>query len=53
MPELRRLIARLVLGRAPPAPPFVLAWSFWRRTHQAAAQAYHWGRRFTLVQPQL
>ncbi len=53
VPELRRLIAGLALGRGPPAPAFVLDWSFWRRAHQAVAQAYHWGRRLTFVQPQL
>jgi hypothetical protein len=53
MPELRRLITGLALGRAPPAPALVLAWSFWRRAHQAAARAFHWGRRLTLVQAQL
>jgi hypothetical protein len=53
VPEVRRLIARLVLGRAPPSPPFVLAWSFWRRAHRAAAQAFHWGRQLTPAQPQL
>jgi hypothetical protein len=47
------LITRLALGRDPPAPAFVLAWSFWRRAHQAVAQACHWGRRLTLTQPQL
>jgi hypothetical protein len=52
-PEVRRLIARLMLGRAPPAPGFVLAWSFWRRAHQAVAQAYHWSRRIMTEQPQL
>ena len=53
VPEVRRLITRLAPARAPPAPAFVLAWSFWRRAHQAVAQAYHWRRRLTLVQPQL
>jgi hypothetical protein len=53
VPEIRRLIARLALGREPPAPAFVLAWSFWRRTHQAVAQAYRWGRQLTLMQTQL
>src|SRR3954454_8018937 len=53
VPEVRRLITRLAPGRGPPAPAFVLAWSFWRRAHQAVAQAYHWGRQLTLVQPQL
>src|SRR4051812_47024771 len=37
----------------PPAPAFVLAWSFWPRAHQTVAQAYHWGRPPTLMQPQL
>jgi len=53
VPEVRRLIVRLALGRDPPTPGFVLAWSFWRRAHQAVAQACHWGRRLTLAQPQL
>src|SRR4051794_25408216 len=53
VPEVRRLITRLAPGHGPPAPAFVLAWSFWRRAHQAVAQACHWGRRLTLVQPQL
>jgi hypothetical protein len=53
VPELRRLIAGLALGRGPPTPAFVLGWSFWRRAHQAVARAFHWGRRLTLVQPQL
>ncbi len=49
VPELRRLIAGLALGRGPPTPAFVLGWSFWRRTHQTVARAFHWGRRLTLV----
>jgi hypothetical protein len=53
VPEIRRLIVRLALGRAPPTPAFVLGWSFWRRAHQAAAQAFHWGRQIKLAQPQL
>src|SRR5436189_168068 len=53
VPEVRRLITRLALGRGPPPPAFVLAWSFWRRGHQAVARAYHWGRQLTPVQPQL
>jgi hypothetical protein len=53
VPEIRRLIARLAPGRDPPTPAFVLAWSFWRRAHQAAAQAFHWGRQIKPVQPQL
>ena len=53
VPEVRRLTARLALARAPPAPAFVLAWSFGRRAHQAVAQACCWGRRLMLLQPQL
>ena len=53
VPELRRLIVHLALGRDPPTAGFVLAWSFWRRAHQAVAQACHWGRRLMLTQPQL
>ena len=53
VPEVRRLIVRLALGRDQPPPAFVLAWSFWRRAHQAVAQACHWGRRLMLAQPQL
>src|SRR4051812_5023041 len=53
VPEVRRLITRLAPGRGPPGPAFVLAWSFWRRAHQAVAQACHWGRRLMLMQPQL
>ena len=53
VPEIRRLIVRLALGRAPPTPAFVLDWSFWRRAHQAATQAFHWGRQTKLAQPQL
>jgi hypothetical protein len=53
VPEIRRLIVRLALGRAPPTPASVLDWSFRRRAHQAAAQAFHWGRPIKLAQPQL
>src|SRR6187200_258509 len=38
VPEVRRLITRPAPGRGPPGPAFVLAWSFWRRAHQAVAQ---------------
>jgi hypothetical protein len=53
VPEIRRLITRLALGRAPPTPAFVLDWSFWRRAHQAVAQAFHWGRQIMTKQSQL
>jgi hypothetical protein len=35
--ELRRLLARLV-WRPPVDPAFTLAWSLWRRRHQATAR---------------
>jgi hypothetical protein len=43
VPEIRTLLARLVL---PPrlARPFVFAWSFWRRQHQAGAAVAHYKR---------
>src|SRR6187397_2016158 len=53
VPEVRRSITRLAPGRGPQAPAFVLDWSFWRRAHQAVAQACCWGRQLMLVQPQL
>ena len=43
------MIARLAPGRDPPPPAFVLAWSFWRRAHQATARAFHWGRQLMPV----
>jgi SRSO17 transposase len=51
IPELRRLIGRL--GARPPRPELILAWSFWRRAHQAVAQAFHWGRRLATSEAQL
>jgi hypothetical protein len=53
VPEIRRLITRLAPGQGPPAPAFVLDWSFWRRARQAAAQAFHWGRQIMAEQLQL
>jgi hypothetical protein len=42
------------LGAGPPRRfDLVLAWSFWRRAHQAVAQAFHWGRQLTIAEPQL
>jgi hypothetical protein len=39
--ELRRLLARLVW--CPPVDPmFTLAWSIWRRRHQATARRTHY-----------
>ena len=44
VPEVRRLLGRLLfpLSRSAPA---VLAWSWWRRCHQARASASHAKRR--------
>jgi hypothetical protein len=44
VPEIRYLLARLLL-RPPIATPFVIAWSFWRRTHQLAAARAHYKSR--------
>jgi hypothetical protein len=41
VPEIRYLIARLLLSPIA-RPAFVLAWSAWRRRHQAAAAAAHY-----------
>ncbi|WP_247290070.1 MULTISPECIES: hypothetical protein, partial [unclassified Bradyrhizobium] len=38
-PEIRRIAIRLARKRIQPA--HVIAWSFWRRAHQAAAQRAH------------
>ena len=54
VPEIRRLLAALVLEHAP-ARQFVLAWSLWRRRHQADAAAAHYRRRerVYIIQTQL
>jgi len=44
VPEIRYLLARLALS-TPARRPFVLAWSLWRRRHQAAATLCHYKRR--------
>jgi hypothetical protein len=44
VPEIRYLLARLVLF-APTQKPFIIAWSLWRRQHQAAATLCHYRRR--------
>lgn len=44
VPEIRRLLWRLVWAVVPCAG-FVLAWSRWRRRHQATAQFWHYKRR--------
>lgn len=44
VPEVRRLLVRLVWPAHPTAED-VLAWSHWRRRHQARAQRFHYRRR--------
>jgi hypothetical protein len=44
VPEIRRLLVALV-WTTPIQPGFVLAWSRWRRRHQARAQRAHYQRR--------
>ena len=44
VPEVRRLLWRLV-WRTLPSPEAVLAWSRWRRRHQAQARRCHYQRR--------
>ncbi|WP_093236464.1 hypothetical protein, partial [Sinorhizobium sp. NFACC03] len=45
--EIRYLITRLLL-RPPMRTTFVLAWSLWRRKHQAAAMGAHYKMRHEL-----
>jgi hypothetical protein len=47
VPEIRYLLARLVLT-TPPRATFVIAWSFWRRRHQAAATKCHYKQRLNM-----
>jgi hypothetical protein len=48
VPEIRRLLVRL-LPTPPPDPGLVLAWSLWRRRHQARARRAHYERRHRQV----
>ncbi len=41
VPEVRRLLARLIWTHHP-GHDDVLAWSHWRRRHQARARRYHY-----------
>jgi hypothetical protein len=43
MPEIRRVIARFQMT-AGVCLEDILAWSLWRRLHQAVAKACHWKR---------
>ncbi len=42
MQEIRRVAVRLAQQRI--EPTFILAWSAWRRAHQAVAQQSHFKR---------
>jgi len=44
VPEVRHLLARLIWP-ASSSLPRVLAWSWWRRSHQSRASSYHTKRR--------
>ncbi|WP_197446220.1 hypothetical protein [Tautonia plasticadhaerens] len=44
MPGVRRLLLRLAWERLSPAES-TLAWSEWRREHQATARRCHWKKR--------
>jgi hypothetical protein len=41
--EIRRIAIRLARKRIQPA--HIIAWSFWRRAHQAAAQRAHFKKQ--------
>jgi hypothetical protein len=44
VPEIRYLLARILIF-PPTQKPFIIAWSLWRRRHQAAATISHYKRR--------
>jgi hypothetical protein len=44
VPEIRYLLARLLL-RPPISASFIIAWSLWRRQHQADAAIAHYKLR--------
>jgi hypothetical protein len=46
VPELRRLLVRLLWHRAPD-PTLTLGWSIWRRRHQATARRCHYQQQCT------
>ncbi|HEU5423283.1 MAG TPA: hypothetical protein VFU72_07075 [Nitrolancea sp.] len=52
VPEVRRLLWRLVWHAVPP-PDFVIAWSRWRRRHQARARRSHYKRRLVRLPGQV
>lgn len=48
VPEIRYLLARILIY-PPTQKPFIIAWSLWRRRHQAAATLSHY-KRWTYTQ---
>ena len=52
VPEVRRLLTRLVWAEAPHAEG-VLAWSDWRRRHQLRAKRCHYRMPLARLQHQL
>ncbi len=50
VPEVRRLLWRLLWAQPPP-PEHTLAWSTWRRRHQARAKQSHYRRRLAQLRP--
>jgi SRSO17 transposase len=49
--EVRHLLVHIAMPRPQPDTGFVLAWSWWRRRHQARAQASHYRRQVRTQQP--
>jgi hypothetical protein len=44
VPEIRYLVARILL-RPPISTSFIIAWSLWRRQHQANTAIAHYKRQ--------
>lgn len=44
VPEVRRLLIRLIWNNLP-SQTLILAWSHWRRRHQARARHFHYRMR--------
>ena len=51
VPEIQRLLTTATMWRIPPTPDleFHLAWSDWRRRHQARARWHHYRTRLALT----
>ena len=50
VPEVRRLLCRLIWCKIP-AQAHTMAWSCWRRRHQARAKYYHYRTRLARLSP--